>query len=411
MAADSMLATWRCTPLAEEPAHVGAPLPSWISGVVDDSTDLAGTRVVRRALELDQSLSLHLDALALRLGELGHRELFRELWLNPGGAGDSVYFRPVMRRLPRRLAGIGVAFDGELGGRAWGGVVDRRLPALGVEAAVVFAVGQYRSDLSLSARRPTLLGQRSFTPVATMLLGGEDIRRFDTDGGELRADDLSELVAHGGAERHVGQTVRVTLGAEVRWWNERHLLDREPRTRLSVGPRLLAEKLTGSRERLARLELIWSSEYSRASFDARFRGAFGGVRFEQQARIGVGTRLPAHRTVALGGHDGFPGLHLGERRGDREVFASLAASHRVAGPLRLRVTVATGRTAFGNVASTVLPRDEQAFGSGPLFGGEGWINGVRAGVASDTPLGPVRVEYGWNDAGRDALYLRLGRWF
>jgi hypothetical protein len=45
------------------------------------------------------------------------------------------------------------------------------------------------------------------------------------------------------------------------------------------------------------------------------------------------------------------------------------------------------------------------------FPGGGWTAGVRAGVGADTPVGPVRFEYGVALHGRNAAFVRLGRWF
>ncbi len=410
-AAKSMLAAWKCTPIAPDTAHQPNVLPSWLSGVTDDPDDVEGTQLVRRVLAIDSAVSLNLPVLNERLDVLNNRELFRELWLNPQGAGDSVYFKPEMRRLPRRVAGVAVAFDAELGGRAWGGVVDRRLPVLGVEAAAILTIGKFRSDLSVSARLPTLLGQRSITPVLTAMVGGEDVRRFDGAGVELRSDDVRELVMRGGIERHIGPKIRLTLGGEFSSWHESDLVTRVERNRTAYGPRLFAEKLTSALDRVATVELAWTTDYVLALGEAGWRAMVGTVQLEQRVRVGVGDRLPAHRTFALGGDDGFPGLHLGERRGDRELSTSLAASVPVVGPLRFRVTGAVGRTAFGDVGAAVESADERGFRGGGLFAADGWLAGVRVGFASETPLGPVRAEYGWNDDGRTALLFRLGRWF
>lgn len=402
---------WRCADQSSAHPPRIAPLPSWVASVAGDARDADAARIIRGALRLDQGHSLDLEAFNTRLNELGRRELFHELWLRPAGDGDSVYFNPLVRRLPRRIAGIGLAFDTELGGRVWGGVVDRGLALLQVEGAALVTVGRYRSDLTLSARRQTLLGQRAWTPVATLMVGGEDIRRFDAQGVELRADDMRELIATGGVERYVGRTVRVTLAGEARWWDESNLLTRDELPRTAFGPRLVAEKITSTRDRLARLDATWTTDYALLAFDARFRGAVGRFLFEQHVRVGAGDNLPVGRTFALGGNDGFPGLHLGERRGDSELFSSLAVSRSITGPIHLRLTAAVGRTAFGDVASTIIPDDQRGFETGALFGRGGWLVGGRAGLAGETPLGPVRVEYGWNNAGREALLLRVGRWF
>jgi hypothetical protein len=47
---------------------------------------------------------------------------------------------------------------------------------------------------------------------------------------------------------------------------------------------------------------------------------------------------------------------------------------------------------------------------GELLDGR-WLTGLRAGLGADTPLGPVRVEYGFSGKDRRAALVRIGRWF
>ncbi|MEZ4379373.1 MAG: hypothetical protein R3B35_13935, partial [Gemmatimonadales bacterium] len=149
----------------------------------------------------------------------------------------------------------------------------------------------------------------------------------------------------------------------------------------------------------------------------RFNGAFGGFRLEPRVRLGVGHDLPANMVFTLGGADGFPGLHLGERPGDNEALVSLTLTRPLIGPIRLRIGGAWGRTAFGETSFLTPNGDVRpdrilpgAYTAGRWFGPEGWLVGARVGVGSDTPIGPVRLEYGVNDAGRKVVFLRVGRW-
>jgi hypothetical protein len=105
--------------------------------------------------------------------------------------------------------------------------------------------------------------------------------------------------------------------------------------------------------------------------------------------------LPLQATFPLGGDDGFPGLHLGERRGDREALVSLLFTYALKRPFVGRLELATGRSALG----------------GPLVDSEGWLAGARVGIGAETPVGPVRLEYGVTSGGRGAVFVRLGRWF
>ena len=123
-------------------------------------------------------------------------------------------------------------------------------------------------------------------------------------------------------------------------------------------------------------------------------GRLGVVRVSPRLRLGWGEGLPLQLGFPLGGDDGFPGYHIGERRGDREAMAALLFTVPIRGPLLGLVEVAAGGT---DAAATKFP-------------GGGWTTGVRVGLGADTPVGPVRFGYGLGLRGRDALFVRLGRW-
>jgi outer membrane protein assembly factor BamA len=146
--------------------------------------------------------------------------------------------------------------------------------------------------------------------------------------------------------------------------------------------------------------------------ETRWTVPIGSFRFDHRLRIGAGSTLPTARTFILGGEEGFPGFHLGEHRGDHEAFTSLAMSQPVMGQVRFKLTGAAGRTVFatGQLDSARAIARGVVVGRG-LIGDDAWQFGLWAGLESPTPLGPVRIEYGWNDAGRGALLFRIGQWF
>jgi hypothetical protein len=154
-------------------------------------------------------------------------------------------------------------------------------------------------------------------------------------------------------------------------------------------------KASRNRGRVLGTELLWTGLYRRADFDGEALVKAGPLRLRPRIQLGWGEKLPLQASFPLGGDDGFPGLHLGERRGDRQVLLSLLVTYPLKGPFVGRVELATGRTAFG----------------GQLFRSAGWMTGIRAGVGAETPVGPVRLEYGVASGGRGALFVRLGRWF
>ena len=421
IAGDSMVAQWACRGVAAVPPRP-VVVPTQLVAIHGSSLDAPGLRLVRGALDFAGPRPVDEAVLQRQLLALGEREVFRAIWLTPEGRGDSVILYPTWRRLPRRVAGIGLAYDTELGGRVWGGFLERNIPVLHAEASGVLALGRFRRDLDLTGRRQTLFGRATFSPVVTLGLRTEDVRRFDRAGVELEADDLRQIVATAGVERLVGRNLRLAVMAEARSWRDIGLQSRERTSGEAIGGRIAIERLGEDRDRGARAQAAWTTHYRLVSGEVRTRAYIGSVRLEPRVRVGIGERLPVALTFPLGGDDGFPGLHLGERRGDREAFASLALSRAVAGPLRLRVVGAVGRTAVGSTPTTLIgPRSAEEDGivtnddlvrrSSGVFSRGGWLTGARVGFGTDTPLGPVQVEYGWNDAGREALFLRVGRWF
>jgi hypothetical protein len=154
-------------------------------------------------------------------------------------------------------------------------------------------------------------------------------------------------------------------------------------------------KIGRSRTEVFAAELLWNGVYRRAVVDGEATISLSGLRLRPRLRLGWGDDLPVQAEVPLGGDDGFPGLHLGERRGDREAFASVLLTYRLKGPFVGRLELAGGRSSLG----------------GPFLDGRGWLAGARAGVGAETPVGPIRFEYGAATTGRGAVFVRLGQWF
>jgi NTE family protein len=410
-AAKAAISQWRCTGSASTVTPKPIVVPTYLEAVVGDSTDPGG-RLLRTSLLLQTGQRLDLPQLTDRLNRLANRDVFQELWLAPTGSGDTVVFNPILRPLPRRSAAIGLAYDGELGGRVLGAFLDRRVASLRAEGSAILSLGRFEQELQLAMRRQTLLGQPDFTPLLAADFRTAELRRFDADGLELAADDYDEVLLSAGVERQLAAGFRLTLAGTWRTWSDRDLLDRSFTDDQALGGRLLIEKLSASRDRLARLDVEVASTHRLVALEIRFRGSIGPFRLEHDLRAGVGSDLPAGLTFPLGGMQGFPGLHLGELRGDRELYSAVTLSRRFLGPLSVRISAAAGRSVFGPETSTSLgPLDPGHVLTGNFFDTDHWIFGSRIGLGTETPLGQVRVEWGMNDQDREALYLRVGRWF
>lgn len=385
-AADTSLAALPCRPPQHPTEHL---LPRRITGFSAEGANASERLALERLLGFGLSDTLDVDLLRSRLRELGTVEAYHSVWLRPHGSGDSVGFALGLRRAARRVVALGLAYDNELGGRMWAGGVDRRLLGLALEGSAAVTFGELRKELALGFRRKFQLVRQVVDPTLTLRLASEDVRRFDADGDELEDAETREAVAFLGAERVLPHGWEVALGLHGHTWDEPA---REDVSTLGIAVRAVrASRLRGE---VVRAEGVWSGLYRRASVDAELFVRFGVVRFTPRVRLGWGDDLPLQQAFPLGGEDGFPGLHPGERRGDREAMLGLTFATPVMGPLLARVEVASGRTAIG----------------GALLGDEGWVGGIRAGLGADTPVGPVRFEYGYSTEDRGAVFVRLGEW-
>jgi predicted acylesterase/phospholipase RssA len=415
-AAEPMIDAWRCTPpsgTALPPLSRG-PIPS-LRGIDGDTSDPDGIRIIRRALSPERNQPIDVADLADRLTDLGEDEVFREVWLRPTGQADTVRFHPVMRRLSRRVAGIGLSYDGQLGGRAWAGYVDRSVPLLRGEATALLTVSRFDNTFSLELRRHTLLGQRNFTPVATVHLGEGDRRRFLESGLELPENDYRFATAAVGLERDLAFGLRLTVSGVAATWRELDKITQADLIASAVGGQVALRRVSDDRASKIDASAVLTTKYARASIEMRALQRLGAFTLEETVRAGIGRDLPTWNAFSLGGTAGFPGLRIGERPGDNELFTAVTISRHLFGPLSFRLTGAFGRAAYD--ATSFRELDDPAgqlspgfFIPGAFLSRGGWLLGGRAGIGSDTPLGPIRLEWGTNDLGRGEVFLRVGRW-
>jgi hypothetical protein len=271
----------------------------------------------------------------------------------------------------------------------WAGAVEQRLFDLALEGSTALFLGDIRQELLIGFRRNYQLGRQLMTPALTTRFALEQVRRFSSDGDELSSGQTREVVGFLGVERTIPSGWELAAGLTGHVWHE------PARDRATAGLEVRALKATPSRVPVVQAGLSWTGVYQRAAL--QFSGSLrhGRIQVFPRVRLGWGNELPLQSEFALGGEDGFPGLHLGERRGDREALLGLMLTHDLAGPFVARIELVTGRTGQG----------------GPVIQSAGWLTGVRAGLGAHTPVGPVRVEYGVASTGRGAVFVRLGRWF
>jgi len=386
-AADTILPRARCLP--RSPRAGRAVLPRRLAGLTIEGSNASEGLALRRLLGLGLGDSLDADLLHSRVRQLAHSEAYQAVWLMPRGAGDSVAFDVSLQRAPRRVAGLGLAYDNELGGRMWVGAVERRVFDLALEGSTALFLGEFRKELYLGLRRNYQLGRQLMTPAFTTQLATEWVRRFEAEGDEIGTAFTREALGFLGVERLFDAGWRVALGLSAHAWHE------PGRNRSTLGIGAQGIKAGRSGEQVLGVDLIWTGLYHRVAFDGEASIRTGALRFEPRLRLGWGERLPLQASFPLGGEDGFPGLHIGERRGDREVVISTLFTYGLKGPFVGRIELAAGRSAFG----------------GGVLASDGWLAGARVGLGAETPVGPVRFEYGLTHGSRDAVFVRLGRWF
>jgi NTE family protein len=353
------------------------------SGSADDAARAA------EVLRLEAGEPLDLVTLRRRLAVLSETQWYRSIWLGPGGAGDTVSFDLGLRPAPRWVSGLAVAYNNDRGGKLWLGTVNRHLLLQGLEGSAFLFLGRFRRELFAGVRNTKHLGSYVVTPALSVSGVVEDVRQFDAQGNELASIPVEELVGFLGLEHRFFGRWSVALGFEARMWSEADSNDR------AAGGHLRVIRTARNAESRLVADVLVTGVYRRVA--ALLAPAFALNRWSLKpyARLGWGEGLPAQLQFPLGGMAGFPGLHIGERLGDREFDVGLIARHTIKGPVFISGELAVGRTAFG----------------GGLVAEGGWLLGGRIGVGADTPFGPVGVDYGLTEGGRNLLLFRFGRWF
>jgi len=346
--------------------------------------------LIRRQLRLTEGGELEVSSLRDYLATLTQLDEFREVWLRPSGPPDSLRLDVLIRPAAPRVGVAGLAYDNDLGGQMWLGGVDRGATIPRIEASGTLVLGELRQELALTFRTAGV-GRLLQRPLLGGTVGREEIRVFDRDGGSQPSVDIREFVATVGAERRFGREWLLEAAGMVHSWSTE---DTPPEgtawggvLQLSSGPRYRPSGIWAQGVLLDR--------YRRVEVDARRVFAVGDVRLTPTIRFGWGRDLPLQRTFPLGGVDGFPGLNIGELRGDRDTSAALVVERPLFGPLSSRVSVVSGQVASGG---RTVPRGR-------------WHTGGRLGVIAATPIGPIRVEYGITRDGRNGVLVRVGEWF
>jgi hypothetical protein len=227
-------------------------------------------------------------------------------------------------------------------------------------------------------------------PSTLFDFSNETIRLFSSTDHLVGTTRTQDFLFATGASPDIASGIGAALGFETRAW-----ADSSGPWQSTVGGflRLTAGPAVGDPWLSAQGE--WTTAYQRVSLTASGVSTIGSLRLTPRIEYDWGQQLPLELTTPLGRDDGFAGLPIGDRRGDRVAFGEIGVTYPVLGPIVARIEAMGGASATG----------------GPMLPQTGWLAGVRGGFGADTPVGPVRVEYGTSGDDRRQLFLRIGHWF
>jgi len=357
---------------------------------LDKVTSENATPVEKAALEkrlgLAQGDRVSFSDLRKGLQDLANLDNFEEVWLNPSGHQDSLSLNLVIRPAPPRLAALGIDYDSDIGGRAWVGLLDRGATLAGIEGSAIINLDELRQGVN-AALRPAVVGNRLVRPVLSVKIEGESVRLYDSSGVRQASVRDREVRGFLGLEHEFGGRGVLGLGGTG------YVGDADVPEPSGTGLEMYFASGPRYRATGAFSEFTWTSGYTRFSLEAKQRFKIGALNLIPEMQYGVGDALPPHLTIMLGGYEGFPGFHIGERRGECVLLFRLTAYERLIGPFSLRLQGATGQVSDPDGG---LPQGN-------------WLVGGRIGLGLDTPIGDVRVEYGRNTEDRDQFFVRIGQ--
>ncbi len=361
-----------------------------------------------------------LDTVMTRIVRVSDGERLNALWLSPERVtisrpsseavtgADSVLIHPRLVFAPRRSLAAGLVYDGELGGRAWLGAVDRNFIGWPLELAGRGALGRYRQDLLIGLRRNDQYIELTRSPFLEASIARERVRLFLDDDRRIEIPDallpaFSDQKLRIGVEQPLGRRWTLQAAGLARRVTT-IAIEGDSTSGSNIGDRALSVfggtvsfvRVRSDPRFVPRVDLEYTNKYTR--LQAVTASSFTKHLFD----IGMSSRivwtdreLPLMDATTLGGEDGFAGLRIYEQRGTAELSTTVEVSRPILGPLALQLSVQGGQVATDQYR--------------PLSGE--WIAGARLGLGAATPIGPLRVQYGVNSRHDHRWFVRIGRWF
>lgn len=370
-----------------------------------------------------------------RIAALFGTGAFRAVWVEPHRVGDSVVLSPVGEPSPRRVAAVSVRYDNDLGGRLVAGGQNVDVGGHGFAAAGAVMIAEWRQEVVARVRPEAMplwspdstrlpdprgddpwwrgVGGEPVQPSLALRYAHEAVRLFDADGAAQGSVTTRDATVFGGLEGEWSSGWFVSAGPYAHWWEVHRLAAGNADSALAaplLGAGAGSRRALGAELRVGRVlpedalgalglgadgfaaALRWGGDMHRAEATMSLPVTRGGVAVRVRGALGWGEHLAPEASFVLGGDAGFPGIRIGERRGDRMALAGMLVRRPVLGPVALLGELDAGATAWG----------------GRVVPASGWIGGAALGVQVRTPLLPLRVTYGRATNGRGELFIRVG---
>jgi predicted acylesterase/phospholipase RssA len=389
-AASRALAAASCIPRPTGPENPGT-VPSRVTSIAVQDGGAREARILSDYLDIRRNAPVDVGAMQNALRRLSVGDRYQAVWLQPQGDDDTVAFNAIVDRSTRSRAGLGLAYDEDVGGRIWLGGAWRPFPERDLTGDAYLAAGELRTTAIIGFTGYDRVRWRLLQPFFLVGVDQYQVREFDDRQrvtGELTTREVSSSF---GVERELWAGWTAEFGVESRAWQPP---DGTPDL-ATVGGETRLRNLGPTGDTRVQFEGAWTTRYDRERVVLTYPVDLGKLTLTPLVRYATGEHLPLELTYPLGGSDGFPGIRIENYRGDREAMVGLDAARRIFGPVAIRLEVASGQTTTG----------------GPAFPTAPWLVGVRGGLGADTPVGPVRAEYGGTDRGQRSLFIRAGYWF
>ncbi len=371
-------------------------VPTRLTDLTIENPKRLEAQTLRFALGLRVGMPLVEDSLRGRLLKLGQSDDYRALWLNPTGSDSTLRLRVAPVYGARQSIIVGLAYDNDLGGRLWGGMARRDLFASAIEGSVTLDVGKYRQEYRAGLRRRIPVFQRAAPLLTEVRSVTEDIRIFTDSGTELHPITTRDMSIAAGVSGRGPLGLLLSLTPNIRWWRG-GAVDGVS----ALGVTLRLAKGDHIVDRPLSIDGELNTRFQRLQLESKRTWSIPLVDLTPRLRVGWSRQAPLQQQFVLGGYDGFAGLQTTERRGEQEAMVGLAASRAVLGPIRGIAEIMTGATGSG---PGFLRRDPNT-SSGQV------ITGARIGAGIRTDVLSLLVQRGFNSAGGDLWFVRLGQWF